>query len=239
MGLTIMYKHGKPVYRLTRRPIFIISLFLLAILAAAYFFIIRPNSGNTFNNDPNARTSSVKTTTPTDTPIDEAVFSATLPGPWKLSAQDWDARYHSYQWNSSDKKNNGRLFRVYVDTMPKDQAVNYLLPVKVQGNVMSFGTVSDNCVNFTQGAVPEDQRPVNIPLDKIALPSRWGLVDFLCDNGHVSGQVVGATSSESLNTISLSGPTKGSHKFFFMYQDNNISPDFGLFQQILASFKVK
>jgi hypothetical protein len=234
-----MYKHGKPTYRLTHRPMFVILVAILVIMAVGYFFIIRPNSKNRFNNDPNARTTTIKDTSPSDTPIDGDVFTAVLPGGWQLTGKDFDARYHSYQWNSSDKKNNGRLFRVYVDTIPTTQAVNYLLPVKVQDNTMSFGTVSDNCVNFTQGAVPEEQRPVNIPVDKIALPSRWDLVDFLCDNGNVSHQVVGAASSEGLNTVTLSGPTKGKHKFFFMYQDNSINPDFGQFDRILSTFKVK
>jgi hypothetical protein len=114
-----------------------------------------------------------------------------------------------------------------------------LLPVKVQDNVMTLGNISDNCVNFTQSAVPEDKRPVNIPLNQAALPSRWQLVDFLCDNANVSHQLVGAASSDALNTITLSGDTKGTHKFFFMFQDNNISPDYGIFETILSNFKVK
>jgi len=216
-----------------------LGLVILLIGAAVYFFIIRPNTANTFNNNAHARNGVVNQSSPTDTQVSEPVFSLTLPGPWKLSAQDWDARYHSYQWDSSDRKNNGKMLRVYVDTIPKDQAVNYLLPIQVQDNAMSFGVVSGNCVDFTQGAVPENQRPVNISVDKIALPSRWGLVDFLCDNGYVSHQVVGASSEEAINTVTLSGPTQGKHKFFFMYQDNNISPDLNQFQQILSGFKVK
>lgn len=185
-----------------------------------------------------ARTSTFKPAGSNDTKVTEPDFSFTLPGPWKLSAQDWDARYHSYQWTSSDKRNNGRLFRVYENTIPADQAVNYLLPVTVENNAMVFGTVSGNCVDFTEGATPQSQRPTDIPLDKAALPSRWGSVDFLCDNGYVANQVVGAASSEAINTITLSGSKSGKRKFFFMYQDNNITPDFGQFQTILSTFKV-
>jgi len=234
-----MYKHGKPVYRLTRRPVFIITLFLLAAIAAGYYFIIAPKAKNTLSNNDKARTTTISDIKSTDTKVDEALFTATLPGPWKLSAKDWDARYHSYQWISEDKKSAGRWFRVYVDTIPKDQAVNHLLPIKTEGGSMSLGDISDNCVNFTQNAVPEEQRPVNIPLNQAALPSRWELVDFLCDNANVSHQVVGAASSVGLNTVTLTGPAKGTHKYFFMYQDNNISPDYGIFETILNNFKVK
>jgi len=234
-----MYKHGKPVYRLTRRPVFVITLFLLAAIAAGYYLIIMPNTKNTLSNSDKARTTTISDTKSTDTKVDEDLFTATLPGPWKLSAKDWDARYHSYQWISEDKKSAGRWFRVYVDTIPKDQSVNHLLPVKTEDGSMSLGDISDNCVNFTQDAVPEEKRPVNIPLNQAALPSRWELVDFLCDNANVSHQVVGAASTAGLNTVTLTGPTKGSHKYFFMYQDNNISPDYGIFETILNNFKVK
>lgn len=233
-----MYKHGRPVYKLTRRPYFVISLILLLLVSAGYFFVIKPNSKNTITNNAGARVTEIKDTSPNDTKVNEKVFSVTLPGPWKLSSKDWDARYHAYQWTSEDKKYPGRWFRVYVDTIPSDQAVNYLLPVKVQDGAMVIGNISDNCVNFTQNAVPEDKRPVFIPLNQSSLPSRWQLVDFICDNANVSHQVVGAASSGALNTITLSGDTQGTHKFFFMLQDNNISPDFGVLETILGNFKV-
>lgn len=234
-----MYKHGKPVYKLSRRPLVVSAILVLLALAAGYYFLILPNTHSSISGSNTALVTSIKDNTPNSTPIEGDVFTALLPGPWKLAAKDFDARYHSYQWTSSDKKNNGRLFRVYVDTIPKDQAVNYLVPVKIENNAMGFGTVSENCVGFTQGAKTLDNRPANIPSSQAALPSRWGQVDFLCDNANVEHQVVGAASSEALNTISLSGPTKGKHKFFFLYQNNDISPDLGQFETILGSFQVK
>lgn len=186
-----------------------------------------------------ARVTTIKDKSAHNTSISEELFSLILPGPWKLSSQDWDARYQAYQWDSQDTKLAGRWFRVYVDTIPKDQAVNYLLPIKFQDGLMTFGTISDNCVNFTQGAIPQEKRPVFIPLSQASLPSRWELIDFLCDNANVDQQVVGGSSDAGLNTVILKGPNKGTHKYFFMYRDNNISADLGTMEKILATFTVK
>lgn len=234
-----MYKHGKPVYRLTRRPLFVISAFVILAIILGYYFIILPNTKGGISNNDKARVTTIKSGNSNDTQVEEELFSFTLPGPWKLSAKNWDARYYSYQWVSEDKKLAGRLFRVYVDTIPKDQAVNYLLPVKITDGTMALGDISGNCVNFTQNAVPEDKRPANIPLNQGALPSRWQLVDFLCDNANITHQVVGASSSAAINTVSLKGPTKGTHNFFFLYRDNNLNADLATMSTILASFKVK
>lgn len=234
-----MYKHGKPVYKLTRRPLLVILIIIGLILAGGYIKFIKPASKNTITGSTQARVTTIKNTGPADTKVDEKLFSLTLPGAWKLSAQDWDARYHSYQWNSQDQKSAGRWFRVYVDTIPSDQAVNYLLPITIQEGTMAMGQVSDNCVNFTKGAIPEDQRPTTVSISQSTIPSRWELVDFLCDNASVSHQVVGASTSAGINTVILSGPTQGQHKYFFMFDDNNISPDFGMFERILGSFTPK
>jgi hypothetical protein len=234
-----MYKHGKPIHKLTKRPLAIILTILAIVLVGGLYYLVKAAGKDSLANSNQARVTTIKDKATNNTNIDENLFSAVLPGPWKLSAQDWDARYHAYQWDSKDPKLAGRWFRVYVDTIPKDQAVNYLLPIKVQDGSMVFGTVSDNCVNFTQSAVPEAKRPVNIPLSQIALPSRWELVDFLCDNANVSQQVVGGASQDGLNTVILKGPNKGTHKYFFMYRDNNISPDYGTMEKILATFTVK
>jgi hypothetical protein len=234
-----MYKYGKPTHKLTKPPALTILAILILGLGGGLYYVVKAAGKDSVSGSNQARVTTIKDKATNNTEIDEDLFNVILPGPWKLSAKDWDARYRSYQWDSQDQKTAGRWFRVYVDRIPKDQAVNYLLPIKVQDGVMTFGTVSDNCVNFTQSAVPESQRPVNIPLSQAALPSRWELVDFLCDNANVSQQVVGAAGADGLNTVTLKGPNKGSHQYFFMFRDNNISPDYGLMEKIMATFTVK
>jgi hypothetical protein len=234
-----MYKHGKPIHKLTKRPLLTTMAVLILVLAGGLYYIVMAAGKDSVSGSNQARVTVIKDKAANNTSVSEDLFSMMLPGPWKLSAQDWDARYHAYQWDSQDTKLAGRWFRVYVDTIPKDQAVNYLLPVKLEGNNMAFGRLSDNCVNFTQGAVPQEKRPVFIPLNQANLPSRWELVDFLCDNANVNQQVVAAAAGDALNTVTLHGPNKGTHKYFFMYRDNNISPDYGTMEKILATFTVK
>lgn len=232
------YKHGKPVYNLSRRPLFIITAAVVLILGTLlYLFVVRGGK-TTLKNDNKPLISSVKASA-TSTNIDEPVFSFSMPGPWKLSQQDWDANYHAWQWSFQDKRYAGRWFRVYLDTIPTSQAVNYLLPVTSTGSGLQMGSLSDNCVNFTPGASPTTERPTYTPQSKASLPSKWQQVNFICDNANVSHQVIGTGTLESINSVTLTGPTKSTHKFFFLYQDNNITPDLNVFSTILETFQVK
>jgi hypothetical protein len=232
------YKHGKPVYNLSRKPLVIIIATVLLIIVGLYYFLIARTSHNTLKNDNKPIVHTVKTSD-NNTDVSEPIFSFSLPGPWELTAQNWDNRYTSWQWTSQDKKASVRWFEVYLDTIPGDMAVNYLLPVSAEGNNLQLGTVSDNCVNFTPGASPTSDRPTYTPLSKASLPSKWQQVNFLCDNANVSHQVVGTGSKEGINLVTLRGPLKGAHKFFLLYNDSNFTPDFSIFFTILGTFQVK
>ena len=232
------YKHGKPVYHLSRKPLFIITAIVFIIVGTLLYLFVLRDSKNSLTNNNRPLVSHVKAS-PTSTDISEAIFSVSLPGQWKQTQKNWDNRYVSWQWTSQDKKASARWFEVYQDTIPTDMPVNYLLPVTSLGNNLELGTISDNCVNFTPGASPTSDRPTYTPLAKASLLSKWQQVNFLCDNANVSHQVVGVGSKEGINSVTLSGPLKGSHKFFLVYSDSNFIPDFSIFSTILATFQVK
>ena len=231
------YKHGKSARRISNRPLIMIFAATLLILAALYFVFIG-SSNTTVKNDNKPLISNVKASK-NSTDIDEQIFKLSLPGTWKLTARNWDARYTAWQWSLDDKHFAGRWFEVFLDTIPTDKAYNYLLPVTSAGSTLQLGSISDNCVNFTPGASPTTDRPTYTPLSKASLPSKWQQVNFICDNTSVSHQLVGTSTKESINSVTLTGPTKGSHKFFFLYNDNNFTPDFSVITTILSSFQVK
>ncbi len=232
------YKHGKPVYKLSRKPLFVIVTIVLVIIGALYYFLVARAGSDTLKNNNKLSISHVKAS-PTNTDVSLPYFSVSLPGIWKLTAQNWDARYVSWQWSLQDKKSADSKFEVYFDTIPTDRAVNYLMPVTADGSTLQTGTLSDNCVNFTPGASPTTDRPTYTPLSKASLPSKWQQVNFLCDNTNVSHQVVGIGSLGNLNSVTLNGPITGVHKFFLLYNDSNFTPNFSVFTTILGSFQAK
>ncbi|HET9850076.1 MAG TPA: hypothetical protein VFP35_00385 [Candidatus Saccharimonadales bacterium] len=229
-----MYKHGKPIYSPARRPFFIgVMLVLIAALAGLYFGIIRTGDKNQISGSNKPLVSVIKSG-PSSTTVDEPDFAFTLPGKWKLSAQNWDARYVSWQWQFTDKRYAGRFFEVYLDTIPTDYAYNYLLPVSADGNGVKVGQLSGNCANFTTTA----QTKVN-SAGTVAAVSKWQGVTFPCDYGRQSLQVVGTSSLDGINSLTLTGEAKGTHKYFFIYRDNDINPDLGVISDILGSFRAK
>ena len=70
-------------------------------------------------------------------------------------------------------------------------------------------------------------------------PAKWESIDFICDSGNYQRDVVGSVSGDGLNNINLTGPTKGPHRYFFTYTDNNSQPDYAIFSEALKSFKAK
>jgi hypothetical protein len=227
-----MYKHGKPIYRFGRRPLSIIIGTILIILLGLFFGVILPSAHrNSLQNNNSPLVSQVKVSTD-NTVVDEPNFSFSLPGKWTLASKDWDARYHAWMWQQSIKDAAGRWFRVYQDTIPADQAYNYLLPVTGEGSGLTPGQMSGKCSDFTT------TQAVRLENGTFAAPSKWQQVSFLCDYANQASQTVGTSSTEGINIVSLTG-TKGTHKYFFIYSDNNFSPDYGLMSAILSTFKSK
>jgi hypothetical protein len=225
-----MYKHGKPIEKFASQPIVIIVLVIFLLLGAGYIIFIRPNK-NTISNNNTPLVSTVSAANQ-NTLINEADFTATLPGNWTLAQKDWDARYNAWQWQSQVKNAAGRWFRVYQDTIPTDYSFNYLMPVTASGESLIVGTLSTNCADFTTTAQTKNANGT------IAALAKWQQTSFYCDYGNQTFQVVGTSSPEGINTVTLAGP-KGKHKYFFLYQDSNFNPDYGIMSNILSTFKEK
>jgi hypothetical protein len=51
--------------------------------------------------------------------------------------------------------------------------------------------------------------------------------------------VVGTSSPQEINTVTVTGPSTGTHKYFFVYTDNSAEPDYTIFTDALQSFKAR
>ena len=217
----------------------VITAIVLMVVGVIYFLFIKNIQNKTTISNNKATVTKIDNDNKPSVTINEPLFTFELPGQWKETARDSDPRYHSIQWNYVSKNASGRWVRLYIDTIPASFAVNYLQPVTAFDNGLNIGQLSDNCVTFTQGATPNTSRDISVPNSQAALPARWQKVSFMCDNSHVSHQVVGTGSTEGNNVVTVTGSQNGPHKYFFVYEDDAYHPDYSIFTDALESFKAK
>lgn len=164
--------------------------------------------------------------------FDEPNFTIEIPSGWKQVPQQ-SGLYKTYAWQSNNMVTDGQLIEVYEDTIPVNYAVNRVLVVTGDGPNLSLGgTVSDNCLTFTQNNIG--------PTTSLGTPARWQGVSFWCDQHNTQRDVVGTSSSEAVNTVTLTSDSgKGTHKYFFTYTNHAINADYTVFYNALNSFKFK
>lgn len=170
----------------------------------------------------------VSSVLPQTVPIHERLFSLALPTDWKPRVSN-DMPLPSYSWRGTNKGDDTRWMNVYVDAIPTNLAVNRVLPLTGNGATLSLPTnVSDNCTTFTGATGPT----------QLSVMAKWQGISFLCDTGNYERDVVGTSSLDGINTVTLRTATNGTHHFFFTYTDNSPSPDYSIFTAILKSFRL-
>lgn len=167
--------------------------------------------------------------------IDEPFFSFELPSDWKEVSRNENAQYNSINFQATAKEKDNRYLTVYVDRIPFDKPFNRIVTVRAIGNNINYSDVSDNCANFTVGGAQGGQ-----PVSTLRpLATKWNKVDFICNLPQLNDNQVGTASEGSPNAVTVTGATKGAHKYFFLYSDRNYQPDYNIFYDMLESFKAK
>ena len=218
-------------YRKRALTIVIIILLVVAVITGWY---IEYNSGTTIIHSSGAKTTTVSTNAVSVQTFNEPVFSIQLPIDWKLISHTTGI-YDSYTWQDTTKYEDNRNLNLYVDTIPTTAAVDRLQPVIAEGDRLQVGVMSDNCLTFVGPTKINAQSAQSLP-NQVA---KWQGINFICDLGNYNRNAVGTSSPQGINTVTLTGPTTGQHSFFFLYTDHNITPDYTIFTNALASFRVR
>ena len=159
--------------------------------------------------------------------VTTAQFTVSLPASW----QRLGATTNPYTWHGVTGDAAARQLAIYVDTVPSDLAVNRLLPVQADGQQLDLiGSVSDNCVNFTDRST-ENQTTGTAP-------ARWTGVDFICDLANYERNVSAIGSVQGINTVTLDSAASVSHHILVVYTDNSASPDYSVFQTAVTSLRL-
>lgn len=238
-----MYRLGRPTQ--TKRPkkyylfeIITVATLVVGGLFSFYWFVVRQDGAAALRNNATPLTSKIEAAD-TFTEIDEPTFKLKLPGTWKETERNTDANYRTVKWDFISKSGVGRWLKVYVDTIPPDYPVTYVLPLSSDGDSLIPQGMSDHCSQFTPGARKPSNDGGYSPPSAEKIPTQWEGVGFFCDGAHPLWQRVGTSSKEGVNMVSVTGPTKGTHKYFFVFDDSFYNPDYTLFTTVLDSFRAK
>lgn len=225
-----MYVAGHKSRRRRKGKVLLEICLVLACLVAAVFIAKFFLSADTsLGGTPPLTTTTVSLPQQNKKHVDEKLFSMDLPADWQSTTPPAQA-YSIHSWQNTTGNKGVRRLDLYVDGAPQ-LAINRVLPIQANGaKLIPLGETSDNCVTFTQGAKSTNAA---------ALPAKWRGVNFLCDTANAERNVSGTSSPKHIDEVTLSGPTSGAHRFFFVYTDNSATPDFDIFRDMIVSFQVK
>ncbi len=167
--------------------------------------------------------------------IDEPFYTFSLPTDWKETARVTNTQEQSITWTGTKKTNAQRTLKLYVDTIPPSISINRAIPVTARGNALEVGDVSENCATFTQGGTLDTDKAIHLS----PTTARWQGVDFICNLPNVVENQVGTASHDGINQVTVTGSAKGAHKYFFLYTDHSIQPDYSILIDALSSFQAK
>ncbi|MFO0882154.1 MAG: hypothetical protein U0491_01775 [Candidatus Saccharimonadales bacterium] len=211
-------------------------LFTLPFLAGFLFviwFVFLRNSNDSSTTNFSKAGGQVAVVTPQQKTFTTEYFSISLPSGWEfLGKKNPTSEEVYFEYQSKIKDYDNRLVRVYVDVYPKEYALNRLLPVTVVDNRLVPGTLSDDCKSFTGAPLGGTgaSRSAN------TWAAKWQGVDFTCDMVRQQNYS-GTASQEEGNQVTLVSSTGQKHKFFIVYIDQNVRPDYQIFSEAVKSFQ--
>lgn len=156
----------------------------------------------------------------------EKYYTVDIPGGWKQMPADSNTIPGSITWHSQGLHTDDRWITIYTDNIPANVAINRLLPVTVNGAGLSYGLISDDCANFSNGSLTQ------------AVPSKWQGINFLCNLPNRYDDQVGTGSMGALNSVTVSGSREGKHNYFFLYTDRSAEPLYTYLYGIISGFSV-
>jgi hypothetical protein len=143
---------------------------------------------------------------------------------------------HSISWGDITGGIPDRYMTIYIDTIPKSLPVIYELPLAVHNNQLAYGEMSGNCSGFTPGGTLNTYEAETL----MPAPSTWDGINFMCNLPEVILNQVGTGAiGEPVNTVTITGPTGGTHNYFFFYADMNPNPNYSILTDAIQSFRAK
>ncbi len=229
-----LYQANRPAKSKKRRRItrLIVFLIVVALVFAGYVFIKNLLKPETVIKQSKSTQRKITYDDTKTKHYEEPDFTIDIPAVWTPVARP-AGPYQSYSWQISDHGTNGQVIDIYEDTIPPNYGFNRALIVTGQGDHLNVeGTASDNCEKYTKNSVAAS--------GQVSAVAKWQGVDFLCDLGNTTRDVIGTSSTDGLNTVILKNPSTGvAHKFLFSYTNHGTNPDYNVFYQAIQSVRMQ
>lgn len=225
-----MYHVGKQIHRhrrLQRIAIVILLALLFAVLVYWLMHLQIAPTATIRNDTPVSK--NYTSSQAAKVAVDKPEFKMELPAGWterKVTVSPTGPRY-----TFAAPAGESIVLDVYIDNPPTNLAINKAIVVSAQGNGLSHDYVSENCVTFTDPKYKNPQTGF--------APARWQELNFICDMASPNRQVVGTISRDGINQVNITGASGATHKIFFTYTDNNITPSYYTLYDILTSMQFK
>ena len=229
------YGHGTAKRR-PRKALLIIacSILLLSIIVGIIFIDLKQSVSPTIEGESRV-ISQIGSENSQQLVVNEPFYSFELPGDWKETKRNENKFYTSIAWSATAKGKDNRSLTLYIDKIPFDMPLNRVVTVRSQGSGIAYNDVSDNCANFTVGGTQDGR----ITSSSKPVVTKWNRVDFICNLPKAIDNVIGTGSEAMPNAVTITGPTGGAHKYFFVYTDRNFQPDYNILYEVLKTFKAK
>lgn len=225
----IMNRAPKPKRRLHTAGLAL--MFVGALLGMAFAAQQYMETETAISATPEARVTKVLGTQDKTKEFTAGLVNLRLPNDWEaFKAPDVPAG--AYSWRNTAANKGVRVITVYIDSLPRELPVNRVLAVQSsEDRIIAMGSVSENCTNFIDGGRNASGNG--------RAPARWDSVRFTCDTANYVRNVVGTSSADGVNMVSLTGKRSGSHKLFMTYTDADATPNFPLFSAAVESVRLQ
>ncbi len=230
------YRYDHQPVKASRRRLLVIftgGVIIVGLIACLLFIDIRRNKSQPASSQSTIQ--QIAGESSQFTTIEHPFFSFQLPSDWKETGRKNVPTENSISWQSTKKNEENRYLTLYIDNIPANKPINRLLPVASEGSTLVVGDVSDKCETFTVGGTQNAQEAQKLK----PTPAKLREVNFICNLPGIVDNEVGSGSPEGINVVSLTTPASGTHKYFFVYTDRNVQPNYGIFVNALESFKAK
>jgi len=220
-------------HKIFLRFVLIVLPIIVFLVVLVWYVFLRDNSSSANFARVGAEVAVVK---PTTKDFTNQFFKVTLPSSWSdLGRKNPYSDQVYYEFQNTQKDYDNRWLRVYVDVFPKSFAINKLLPVTIANNKVIPDVISDECSTFTGAPLSNGQGQQQTAQTWAA---RYKNIDFVCDMANPRNYV-GTASVEQGYATTLTSKNGAAHKYFFVYIDHNIHPDYQVFTDALKSFETQ
>jgi hypothetical protein len=214
-----------PAKKKHKKAIAFLSLMLVVIICAvAVFAWYISQAGNTDQPQSDIRSDNFNPLKTFETPD----FTFQTDKSWSYIKDESSA--NKFVYRSSKKNVVMRDMTVYVNSLPPNLLLTYVLPVEPAGDKFAPGDISNHCKSYLKNKIKlGDNNPVEATIESVRIKCQVDGTSATVGTGLVNGSY----------QTELTGKSGKKNRYYLLYHDLQYSPDLDTFTAIVRSFRSK